>query len=105
MPHDLDLEGRAIPMGTLLLLPLVHKGRPLGCVYAFVRCNPKTVASLASWTELAGGKCVYNLCSDVHGGTPAAHFHMCIISLLFHPALLDTQGKCRGQCSGSYPET
>ncbi len=57
MPHDLDLEGRAIPMGTLLLLPLVHKGRPMGCVYAFVRCNPRTVTSLASWTELAGGHC------------------------------------------------
>ena len=55
MPHDLDLEGQTLPMGTLLLLPLVYKGRPLGCVYAFVRCNPKTVASLAGWKELAGG--------------------------------------------------
>ena len=46
-------------MGTLLLLPLVHKGRPLGCVYAFVRCNPKAVPTLASWTELAGDKIDY----------------------------------------------
>ena len=56
MPHDLDLQGRAIPMGTLLLLPLVFKGRPLGCVYAFVRCNPKSVSSITGWTELAGEK-------------------------------------------------
>ena len=48
-------------MGTLLLLPLVYKGRPLGCVYAFVRCNPKTVASLAGWKELAGGQFVFQL--------------------------------------------
>ena len=52
MPPDLDLEGKAKPFGTLLLLPLAYRGRPMGCGYVFVRNS--RLLPMPYWSELAG---------------------------------------------------
>ncbi|GAX85960.1 hypothetical protein CEUSTIGMA_g13376.t1 [Chlamydomonas eustigma] len=61
IPTDIDLAGRTLPKGTLLLLPLVHKSRSLGCVYIFIRSNPKSVTSLMNWADLTEriSRCVF----------------------------------------------
>ena len=37
VPYDLTLGESTLPLGTLVLLPLCHKGRPLGAVYLLLR--------------------------------------------------------------------
>lgn len=43
--RDLALNGtRPATGGTLVILPLVHRCRALGCVYVFARCGPRDAA-------------------------------------------------------------
>ncbi|KAG1653842.1 hypothetical protein FOA52_008642 [Chlamydomonas sp. UWO 241] len=51
-PPDLDMEGHSPPLGPLLLLPLVHKSRPMGCVYVFCKGTPQGDLQRDYWTRL-----------------------------------------------------
>eukprot|EP00798_Chlamydomonas_sp_ICE-L_P006820 gene6820-30792_t len=50
---DLALNGRAGTAGTLMLLPLIHKCRALGCVYIFAKNDINSMLPRSSWSELS----------------------------------------------------
>ena len=53
--RDLALPGRTGVASTLVLLPLIHKCRALGCVYIFSRTDVNSIMPRSAWSDLSGG--------------------------------------------------
>jgi hypothetical protein len=65
LPHDVALEDGRQPQGTLFLLPLAHKGRPMGGLYVFSRYLAHL--SKGYWSMLAGEPhAMHALLSNAH---------------------------------------
>lgn len=51
--RDLALPGRPVTAGTLVLLPLVHRCRALGCVYILARTDVNSALPRSMWSDIS----------------------------------------------------